>query len=90
MKNTKWTKEEEEYLRENLKKVSVVELEKNLNRKKDTIYQKARRMGLSASTKWTKEEDKYLRDNWGKLKVETLCKRLNRSKGQYRQGLIIL
>ena len=36
MKNTKWTKEEEEYLRENLKKVSVVELEKNLNRKKDT------------------------------------------------------
>ena len=80
MKNTKWTKEEEEYLRENYKKVSESELEEKLNRNIKAICQKARRMGLSASIKWTKEEDNYLKENWGKLKIDTLCKRLNRSK----------
>ena len=80
MKNTKWTKEEEEYLRENYKKVSESELEERLNRNIKAICQKARRMGLSASIKWTKEEDNYLKENWGKLKIDTLCKRLNRSK----------
>ena len=45
MKNTKWTKEEEEYLRENYKKVSDSELEEKLNRNIKAICQKARRMG---------------------------------------------
>lgn len=82
-----WTSEEEDILRDlyskRVEKSKICEL---LNRSKDSVSQKAKRLGIKLN-KWTKEENNFLINNYRKYIIKDLTKKLNRSYDAVAQRL---
>ena len=78
MKDRKWTKEEELFLRENSVGVNCKKLAEQLNRTVVAIHIKRKRLGISNGNFWTKEEDLFLRENYSNMSSIEIGKRLNR------------
>ncbi|QIB27099.1 helix-turn-helix domain-containing protein [Caloranaerobacter azorensis] len=80
MTKKRWTKEEVDYLVENYSKKSINSISKDLGRTKDSVFKKAKRLGLTKTVRnWTEEEIDILTLNWGKRSVEKIARMLNRS-----------
>lgn len=80
MSRRRWTKEEVDYLVENYSKKSINSISKDLGRTKDSVFKKAKRLGLTKTVRnWTEEEIDILMLNWGKKSIENIAKMLNRS-----------
>lgn len=62
LKNTyEWTEEKLKFLQENYGKLSLEELEKELNNKKENIIATATRYHIKSQRKWTEEEIEFLK-----------------------------
>ena len=78
-----WTSEEIAYLSIKYKKVSTSEICKKLGRSENSVYRKARMLGLSNKVgkkkKWTREEDLFLINQVGKKSKASIAKELERT-----------
>ncbi len=75
----RWTKEEEDILRELAPKYYIRSIAKLLNRTEGAVATKARKMNLEYITlerKYTEEELKFIKDNWGKIPVTDMARTL--------------
>ena len=79
MAGRRWTKEEENFLRENYKTSTDEYLVKILGRNKQSIQRKAMRLGVDKGIHWTKEEEDYLAEKWDNMKKENIAKKLGRT-----------
>jgi len=78
----KWSKSEENFLREKYSELSTAEIAKALNRTIPSIMKKARELKLRKRPEnwfWKEEERKFLKENWNKLSVEQLANKLGRT-----------
>lgn len=80
----RWTEEDEFYLKQNWNKKRTQEIADNLGRTYDSVYTKAKTLGLGPNKKessrnWTEEELEYLMDSWGVISIESIAKKLNRT-----------
>ena len=79
-KGKAWTKEEEQLLIDNYKKIPMTELGMLLNRSSDALRIKAGKLGISGSLcQWTKEQDQYLIKNYLTLSAEQIANELNKT-----------
>lgn len=81
--NLEWTKEEDEFLVENYKKMNNKELSVALGRAYGSVSQRKYKLGLTeirgGYRQWTKEEDDYLRKNYKKMSDKELSIALGRT-----------
>lgn len=85
-----WTKEEDNFIKENCANMTDEEISKILNR---TIYSiKSRRIGLGKKChrtkqdefRWSEEDKDYLKDNYGVKTVSEIAVHLNRSESSIK------
>lgn len=79
-----WTSSEIEYLKDNWHKKKTQEIAEDLGRTYQSIYNKARKLGLGSNRAhhhrpWTEEEEEFLAENWGMFSMEHIAKKLNRT-----------
>lgn len=82
-----WSKEEEDFLRDNYQKISNEEIAQKLNRSNDAIKKRARVLGLTKTKVnfnfktgvWGKEEEELLRESYQKKSYQEIADMLNRS-----------
>ncbi len=79
-----WTYKEEEYLIQNWGKKKTQEIAEDLGRTYQSIYNKARKLGLGTNKAhknrpWTKEEEEFLSEYWGLYSMEHIANILNRT-----------
>ena len=79
-----WKEREIEYLKENWGKKKTQEIAEDLGRTYQSIYNKARKLGLGSNRAhhhrpWTEEEEEFLAENWGMFSMEHIAKKLNRT-----------
>jgi hypothetical protein len=79
-----WTEEELQYMRDNYGKVSIAQMRAHLKRKRNSIQEKAQRMGLTQPKKtesvpWTQKEINYLKRNYEKQGSDVIAAHLNRT-----------
>lgn len=75
--NNRWTKEEEDILRELAPQYYIKSIAKLLNRTEGAVATKARKMNLNYITlerKYTEEELSFIKDNWGKIPVTDMAR----------------
>lgn len=80
--SNEWTAEEIETLKLLSDKYHYSEIAKIMNKTENSIYLKARRLGITLiqdRRKWTKEEEILLSDLWGTKSIETIAKNLKRT-----------
>lgn len=80
--SNKWTDDEIQKLVEYSKKYKIETIAKKLNKTKNSIYLKARKLGIPLEKerrKWTEEEEQLFEELWGTITIEALARRLNRS-----------
>ena len=80
----RWSKSEEEHLRELCKneKLSIEEIAKTLGRTESAVYKKASLLGIdiiSQRREWKQWEDEFLLTNWGCKTLSYISNKLNRS-----------
>ena len=81
-KSNKWTDDEVSMLIELSKKYSAEQIAMKLNKSKNSVYLKARKMDIifyGQRRKWTKEEELEFEELWGTMELEKLAKKLGRS-----------
>lgn len=80
--SNEWAAEEIETLKLLSDKYHYSEIAKIMNKTENSIYLKARRLGITLiqdRRKWTKEEEILLSDLWGTKSIETIAKNLKRT-----------
>jgi hypothetical protein len=87
MKETKWSKEELEYIKNNIYNKSIEELSLELNRTKRAVRSKVAFLKISLRDvhnieyiEWSNEEDEFLRKNYHIYTVKQLSKFINRTE----------
>lgn len=77
----KWREEEDNFIIENYKLLSVGEISAQLKRTVSAIRKRALALGVTRELKrWSAEEMEYLNENWGILNLDVIAKKLNRSR----------
>ena len=84
-KRTKWTEDDEAFLKKNYMEMSYSQIAKVLGKTESSCQQRAKKIGipkkLSGPNTWTKEEISYLKDHIKTDSYESITKHLNRSIG---------
>lgn len=81
LKKRRWTKEEDKYILDHYKKISLDRISLYIDRTTSSIRKRARALKISTVvTHWTREEEQILFEKWGIISVDTISKQLNRSK----------
>lgn len=80
----KWTKEQENILRENYMTVSYKDLSKILNKTEGAIRAKCFELKLIKNTRWSDDEILFLKNNYSKMTINDLCLYLGRSESAVR------
>jgi len=80
----RWDSDEVEYLRENYSDTPVKEIAEKLGRSRDSVYGKARSLGLRSKTMgrgetWEEEEVDFLKSNYGEMETEKIAEKLGKS-----------
>lgn len=78
-----WTKEEDQFLKENYLDLSDKELVEQLGRSLDGVRYRMSKLNLERPTKmkrWTPEEDEYALTNFGSIKLSSIARNLGRSQ----------
>lgn len=87
----KWSHDEIKYLKDNYGIKNIKEIGKELQRSRDSIFKKAKRLNLTnAMNKWKEEEVNYLVEKWGHASMEKISKQLNRSNNAVKKKAIQL
>ena len=78
MKNSKWTKEEENIIRENYLILTAKEIVKkfSLKRSEKSVRRKASELATKKRKRWAEEENKILKENYGKISYKEIGKLL--------------
>lgn len=93
-----WAQQEVEYLVNTWNETSLELIMENLDRTKDSVLRKARRLGLDVrkkeeemlKKKWRKEEDLFIKKNYKALSIEEISQQLNRSITAIRKRALAL
>lgn len=75
----RWTKEQEQYLKENYKTKKYCEISKEISKTENAIRAKCFDLGLVKNNGWTDDEIEYIRANYQKLSVKKMAEELNRT-----------
>ena len=75
-----YTPEQEQYLRDNYGKISLIDLAKHIGTSPGAIGVKAVRLGLTGANNWTDKDIQYLKDNYGKIPKSEIAKKLKRTE----------
>lgn len=77
-----WTDEELAYLKDNYKKYTYPELGEQMGRPGDSVWVKAKSLGLSKERidLWSNEEKQFLRDNYSTHTARELAEKLKRTR----------
>lgn len=78
-----WTQKDEDYLRNNINKLSTKEIATHLKRSESSVKHKIQRSNLSElkiSTKWSEEEIRFLKNNYKEMTYQELADKLHRTK----------
>lgn len=87
----RWTKEDIDYLISNYSIKNIIGIANDLNRTKDSVCKKAKRLGLTRELKrWTENEIDFLIDKWGRRPADDIGKELGRSIKSIRKKAIEL
>lgn len=81
-KSNEWTEEDVDVLKELSEEFHYFEIAEILGRSKNSIYLKARKLGITLiqdRRKWTEEEEQQLEELWGSKSIEVIAKRLKRT-----------
>lgn len=82
----RWTEDEIKYLKKYYGIKSIEKIQDKLQRSRDSISKKAKRLNLTITMKrWTEEEINYLIEKWGHETIERISKELNRSKNAIKK-----
>ncbi|QZY54218.1 hypothetical protein [Crassaminicella profunda] len=82
----RWVKDEIDYLISKYNEKSIIAIADDLNRTKDSVFKKAKRLGLTTELKyWTEKELHFLIEKWGKKSVGFIAKELDRSVTSIRK-----
>lgn len=76
----RWTEEETEFLKQNYKHMSYIEIGKILNRKDSAIRAKCFDLGLIKNDRWTKEQIELLKQKYQEIPSTDLAKIFNKTK----------
>lgn len=77
---SKWTEEDEDYLRENYSRGKTGAICVKLGRTYSAVTTHAKRMGIpKLGIQWSKEEDDYLREHWPITATRVLVENMDRS-----------
>jgi hypothetical protein len=82
-----WKQEEIEYLKKNYSVLSVANIASNLNRTKESIIKKARKIKLLSSFYWNAKEIEYIKSNYGIISIDIMASTLCRSIDQIKYKL---
>lgn len=77
-----WTEEEIEALKSLAKTTNYIEIAEKMGKTKNSIYLKARKLGISIITdkrKWTEEDEEYLKELWGRQTIEKISQKMDRT-----------
>lgn len=78
-RNFKWNPSEEEFLRMNCRKKSMLEMARHLQRTISSVKNKANKLGILENKRWVKNDDGMLRNEYGKIPIDILAKKLQRT-----------
>lgn len=78
----RWTKEEDQFLRDNVKTKSPKDIAGELNKSIHSVYKRIKILKLKepAYRKWTAEEDEYLINAYGRRGLDKIAKTLGRKE----------
>lgn len=87
MKRTPYTEEEDEYIRQNFRRLGDAKLGEHLWRSASSVQHRRVAIGclrraVKAYTKWTAEEERYIVDNWDKLSPREMARALGKTVKQ--------
>ena len=76
----RWTKEEDEFLRQNYLTKPIKEIADHLGRTEAACLNRASAiLGIYKNSPWTKEEDEYLRQNYATKSIKEIAEQLGRT-----------
>ncbi len=78
-RNKGWTHEQEEYLRENIYKISILDISKYLQRTISSVKNKANKLNILIDKSWDESEDLVLKNEYNIISTEDLTKKLKRT-----------
>lgn len=77
---SRWTVEEDEYIRKHAFTKRWVDIARDLGRKDNTVRARAYSMGILKHPNWSEEEKQIIRDNYGKMRLEDIAKLIGRAR----------
>lgn len=81
LKKKRWSEEEDNYIINNYRVLTVDEISERLGRTVYAIRKRALALGVTNEiSRWSIEEMEFLNDNWGILNLNTIARKLNRSR----------
>lgn len=83
MNQRKWTKEEDEYIKDNFGNITFGDMANNLGCCISTVRKRAKKLGLHYITLkkvYTAEELQYIKENWGVIAVNEMARKLGVSR----------
>ncbi|WP_353095925.1 hypothetical protein [Tissierella praeacuta] len=87
----KWSCDEIKYLKDNYGIKDIGEIQNELQRSRDSIFKKAKRLNLTSTVKkWEEKEVNYLIEKWGHVSIEKISEQLNRSNTAVKKKAIQL
>lgn len=80
----RWSNEEIDYLKKNIKKKTPEQIAKHLGRSIDSVLNKCTRSGIYRA-RWTDKEKEFLKEHAGNKRIGWIAKELKREKGAVEQ-----
>lgn len=88
----RWTEKEIEFLKKNYESMPVVEIANQINRRKSTVHNMARRLGLKSTFAgvgilWTEEEISFVKENYKSMPWIDISNKLGKSYSSVAQKI---
>lgn len=85
---TKWTHEEDDFLRAHYMDMTDGEIAAALGRSAPGVKSRKYKMRLRSHRQWTPEDIAYLQEHWGNVSIPRIAKRLGRSVSAIKQKAV--
>ena len=89
-KITRYTQEEDDFLRNNYQEMTATKISKRLGKSKTSIKNRISFLNLKKDINWTKEEEDFLKDNYKKITAKEIGEKIGRSEVAVRKRFQIL
>lgn len=74
-----WTEKENQYLRDNIDKLSYATIGKKFNRTHRAVGAQAQKLGILQIRPWSKADEQIIINEYPTAKIDEICKKLNRT-----------